>query len=293
MWNGFLFDRTARVTKNRPVNRLLLSFFVPWLPKRLLSRCFGKFAQAHLPDPLRKIVLSGFAKLYHLKMEEADRPLMSYPTLDALFTRHLKPCLRPILADWVHPCDGVLSSHGFIRENQGFQAKGWTYSITKLLGRETTEFEGGIFLTYYLCPTDYHRIHSPVTGKIDSLCHLQGQLWPVNAWSVGRIRELFCVNERVVLNYETAKGPLAMVMVGATNVGQIEVSFDASIHTNVGAEIGRPVFKTYDPPKAVKVGDGVGAFHMGSTVIVLASREWTKSFVPGGPKAVRLGESVL
>ncbi len=224
-------------------------------------------------------------------MAEADRSLESYATLDALFTRELRSGIRPIRSDWIHPVDGVLTANGRIRTNQAFQVKGWTYSISKLLGEQRYAFDNGAFLTYYLCPTDYHRVHSPVNGEIVSVRRLEGQLWPVSDWSVRRIRDLFCLNERVVINYHTDHGPVSVVMVGALNVGQISVACDPALITN-RQRVGEPYFRSFSPPKPVQAGDEIGIFHMGSTVVVLASEEFVRNYQELPRQTVRLGEPV-
>src|SRR5690606_30652682 len=126
---------------------------------------------------------------------------------------------------------------------------------------------------YYLCPTDYHRVHSPVDGKITEIHYIPGKLWPVNNWSVSNIKNLFAINERVVVIIETPKGKCALVMVGATNVGKMTVTFDQGILTNNFFDRS-PVKKKYPTPIEVKKGEDLGAFHMGSTVVMV----YEKSF---------------
>lgn len=268
------------VTKNRRMQNM-----ISWL-----SRSFGKFSHAEFPDPLRLSILTAFAKMYRLNLAEAERPLADYKTLDALFTRRLKAGLRPVQSDWIHPVDGTLCANGRIQSNQAFQVKGWNYSIAKLLGEESAVFDRGAFLTYYLCPTDYHRVHSPASGEIVSVRWLQGQLWPVNDWSVNRVKELFCLNERVVLNYQTPRGRMAVVLVGATNVGQIEVMCDPELRTNVGTPSAQPYVRQFSPPKPVRVGDEIGVFHLGSTVVVLLSEEFARDYREQPRTAVHLGK---
>jgi phosphatidylserine decarboxylase len=262
---------------------------MPLLPKRIMSFCFGELARARFPDPLRLWILKAFVSFYKIDMNEAEKPLESYKTLDRLFTRRLKKGARPIQSDWIHPCDGELTANGLILKDQAFQVKGWNYSIGKLLGEQRYDFDQGVFLTYYLCPRDYHRVHSPVTGEILSVRHLQGQLWPVNDWSVNRITELFCQNERVVINMLTERGYVSVVMVGATNVGQIEVKCAPDLRTNL-PNGSTPYFESFSPPIKVKVGDELGVFHLGSTVVVMMSPEYAKGFQELPRTKVKLGE---
>jgi len=271
------------------MRNILLSLLMPLLPKRILSFCFGEFARARLPDPLRLWVIKGFAKFYKIDMSEAEKPIERYKTLDALFTRRLKPGLRPIQSEWIHPVDGELTANGIIMKDQAFQVKGWEYSLSKLLGEQRYDFDRGVFLTYYLCPTDYHRVHSPVSGEIVSIRHLHGQLWPVNDWSVNHVKELFCQNERVVINMHTNRGPVAVILVGATNVGQIEIKCDPELRTNLPGRHA-PYFKSFSPPIEVKAGDELGAFHLGSTVVVIMSPEYAQGYKELARQKVKLGQ---
>jgi phosphatidylserine decarboxylase len=266
---------------------------MPWFPKRLASRWFGRFARLHFRRELRMWLLGLFIKIYDIDMSEAEFPLKKYKTLDELFTRRFRKGARTIQSDfWIHPVDGVVTAAGRVKGNQAFQIKGWNYPLNTLLGHQTYAFDGGIFLTYYLCPTDYHRVHSPCTGDLVSVKHMQGQLWPVNDWSVNHIKNLFCENERIAFNYHTEYGDVAIVMVGATNVGDIEVSSDHTFRTNLAKKTQAHV-RNYNPPIDVRIGQEIGIFHMGSTVIVLASPEFAKHLkkIPKG--LVKLGEPVI
>jgi phosphatidylserine decarboxylase len=267
----------------------LLSILMPLTPKRLMSFLFGEFARLRFPNPFRAIIIRSFVSFYKINMDEAEKPIDRYRTLDALFTRRLKPGARPIQSDWIHPVDGELTANGLILKDQAFQIKGWNYSIGKLLGEQRYDFDRGVFLTYYLCPRDYHRVHSPVSGEILSVRHIQGQLWPVNDWSVSRIQELFCQNERVVVNMLTDRGYVSVILVGATNVGQIEIKCAPNLRTNLPAGH-TPYFQNFTPPIKVQVGDELGVFHLGSTVVVLMSPDFAKGYVELPRGNVRMGE---
>lgn len=264
---------------------------MPILPKRLLSRLVGGLTRLQLPSPISGWINRKFAEAYQINLEEAEKPLKEYKTLNQFFTRKLKSGLRPIQGKWVHPADGVLTQAGPVQEGKILQVKGWEYSISEFLGNSeiAKSYEAGFFTTYYLCPTDYHRVHSPLTGQLKSIRHIPGQLWPVNDWSVSRIQSLFCLNERVVMNFESAQGPWSLVMVGATNVGQIEIAGVDSIHTNQwtckpSAEI------SFKNPQTIDVGAEVGVFHMGSTVVCLYSKGFSKMDWQRVPRKTRVGE---
>ena len=233
-----------------------------------------------------------FVKRYRLNMEEAQHPLEHYACLNALFTRRLKAGARPIEGAFVHPCDGVISQTGVLNNGQLLQAKGWHYSVKELLGRKVAQkLEGGKFATYYLCPTDYHRVHFPVSGRVVWVSHLVGKLWPVNVWSVHHVKNLFCINERVVFEIKTEEGLLFMVMVGATNVGHITTHVVPKLRTNASWDRRPREYSLRKQPYKMRAGEAAGIFEMGSTVILLADRALAEKmhFTPG---AVKMGQSL-
>jgi phosphatidylserine decarboxylase len=265
--------------------------YVRLLPKKSLSRVVGRLAQVEEPKWFVDQAKSWFVDRYKLNMAEAEKPLSEYKSLNALFTRRLKPGARPIGESVVHPCDGQLTQANFIEEGLLVQAKGIKYSLKEFLKDDQADevFSGGLQLTYYLCPTDYHRVHAPVDAEAELVVHVPGQLWPVNPWSVENVSQLFCLNERVIFRLKTPLGPVALVMVGATNVGQIEVVFDSKVKTNQRGS--KTAFrKTYKPAVSLKKGDELGVFHMGSSVVVVYPKSYGLALPSSGP--VRLGESL-
>ena len=252
------------------------------LPKGALSRAFGRMADAPLPQRLRRPVLSSFASLVGIDVSEAELPVSDYPSLNAFFVRRLRPGVR----DWGGdpsqagcPVDGVVGQVGEAEAGRLIQAKGRGYTVRDLLvdPREAERFSGGVFATIYLSPRHYHRIHAPAGGGITDARHIPGALFPVNAAAVAHLPELFARNERLACYIDTPVGRMAVVAVGAYNVGRISAAFDAG-WTGTGAR-GRwvtnrrkalePRQRKYDPPVPVRKGDEIMAFHLGSTVIVL------------------------
>lgn len=250
---------------------LATSVLLPILPKNDLSRWVGRAVHHPLPGFLGRKSVEWFASYYNINLDEAEFPLNHYRTIGELFTRRLKPGARPVADGIVHPADSVITQAGRIERLQLIQAKGKSYTVPELLrsSRLALRFEGGTYLTYYLCPTDYHRVHSPVDGKIEASIHVPGELWPVNNWSVNRIRNLFATNERVVVIIETSKGKVALVMVAATNVGNMTMTFDAGISTEFRDGERQMREHSYNPGIAIRRGEEIGAFRMGSTVIML------------------------
>ena len=217
------------------MNDLLLKLLMPVIPKGDLTHWVGKFANREWPEPINHIIIQKFAEFYKIRLDEAEKDLSSYSSLGEFFTRRLKPGLRPVGKGILHPCDGVITSAGKIESQRLIQAKAKTYNCAELLRNSglATEFEAGTFITYYLCPTDYHRVHSSVDGKISWSCHVPGDFWPVNNWSVQNVPNLFAENERVITLIDSVShGKVALVMVAATNVGNIEMIYDKNIYTN-------------------------------------------------------------
>jgi phosphatidylserine decarboxylase len=255
------------------MKKMLMDLLMPVLPKNDLSHAVGRFVHIPIPGPIGRKSVELFARYYDINLDEAEHKLEMYPSIGALFTRKLKEGVRPLgEAKIVHPADALITEAGPIDQNALIQAKGRSYSVQGLLGGGPYQeaFDGGEFATYYLCPTDYHRVHSPVDGKIVWSNHIPGALWPVNDWSTEKIPNLFNVNERIVTVIETEdKKLVALVMVAATNVGNMTMSYDDKISSKTRGRDRKPQPKTYDPGRLIRRGDEIGIFHMGSTVVML------------------------
>ncbi|MEK2645387.1 archaetidylserine decarboxylase [Bdellovibrio sp. BCCA] len=250
------------------------------LPKRRLSRWVGYFMHWKGPSLWAKLSIRGFAWLYNINLEEAEKAYTEYPSIGEFFVRRLKSGIRPVANSWaVHPADSRITQSAPIDNGTLIQAKGLTYRLDEFTQDPDCQkkWAGGCFLTYYLCPTDYHRVHSPVDGVITNVRYMPGELWPVNEWSTTNVPNLFSVNERVLVEIETDLGPVGVVFVGATNVGHIVLSFDETIKGN---QKGPHIFqhKTYSPEIPVHKGSELGMFRMGSTVVMLYPPSFRQKF---------------
>lgn len=244
------------------------------LPKNALSRLVGRLTDAPLPRPVLQGAMRAFARAYRIDLGESP-PLETYPTFGRFFARPLLPGLRPIAPGEqvvVSPVDALVSEAGLATAGRLVQAKGIDYGVGALLGDADLgrAFEGGAWATLYLSPQDYHRIHFPLGGRITGWRYVPGQLWPVNAASVRNVPGLFTVNERLVTLLDTPLGAVAVVAVGATVVGRVRATFDAAVpctdRPGAVVQAGR-----YAEPLPVEKGAELGAFEMGSTVILVFS----------------------
>jgi len=266
---------------------------MPRLPKKWLSHALGHWVWKKPPHWINKKLVGTFAKTYDINVGEAEKPLSHYSSLGEFFSRKLKPGLRPVDGELISPCDGRMIRSGYITDGKLIQAKGKLFSLSEFVPKNpwASEMEKGVFATYYLSPKDYHRVHAPVSGSIQWVQVIPGELWPVNGWSVRNVERLYAVNERVAIGLETANGPCVVVMVGATNVGSVSLSFDGDIRTNEKGGVTQPLFRQYQDSKKLEVGAELGAFHLGSTVVVLYGS--TFNLNPLASKKVQMGQSIL
>nr|WP_256205597.1 archaetidylserine decarboxylase [Calditerricola satsumensis] len=168
-----------------------------------------------------------------------------------------------------------------------------TYRVRELLGsaEKAAAYEGGAFVTLYLSPRDYHRIHMPVSGWITEYCYVPGTLFPVNPFGVRCVDGLFAKNERLITYIRTDWGEVAVVKVGATMVGSVCVTYDETVRTNVRR--GKLTCRVLEVPHYAEKGEELGYFTFGSTVIVLFPRGTVRlrdDLCPG--QAVRMGEPI-
>jgi phosphatidylserine decarboxylase len=264
------------------------------LPHHAISRVV--YWLTRIRSPLKDPVIRWFVNRYGVNMSEALEPdIAEYPTFNAFFTRAIKPELRPIASgkpEIASPVDGTVSQAGRIESGVIFQAKGHDYTTVELLGGDedlAARFDDGKFATLYLSPRDYHRIHMPVDGKLEQMIHVPGRLFSVAPHTVRAVPNLFARNERVVAIFDTAIGPMAMVLVGAINVAAIETVWSGLV-TPCGKQVSRVQYGTKSKV-ALKRGAEMGRFNMGSTVILLfgnSALEWDERVAHGEP--VRFGQ---
>lgn len=261
----------------------------------LLSRFTGWLADRRLPSWILVPAIRAWARVYHADLSEAARPVEAFSSFNAFFTRALRPEARPIddrPGAVVSPTDSRLSGIGAVPgDGRVEQVKGQTYALDALLGsaEDAERYRGGLHATLYLSPGMYHRVHSPVDGRIKGWRYVPGRLFPVNPPAVRSVPGLFTRNERLVVFLEAdGLGPVALVLVGAANVGRITVRFTPLV-TNVGAAAVHD-----DPPEPLPVrrGEELGAFNLGSTVVVLVAESSLAPSAVAAGAIVRVGEAL-
>lgn len=265
--------------------------FLKLLPKNLLSRVAGYLADIPFPSPFLLSFIHIYSKIYNVRLHEAKKPLSKMKTFNEFFTRELKDGLRPIdpSPDSItSPVDGTVAEHGIIKHGLLVQTKGILYSLADLVGdRESKLYEDGYFITIYLSPADYHRIHTPIAGEVKQFSYFSGNLWPVNNLGVQQVGGLFALNERLVTPLEGKRGTVGIVKVGATVVGKIKVKF-SDVESNLGkkSQLRLPVY----PARNFAKGEEIGKFQLGSTVILLFQKDQFVSNDLFREKKVKVGE---
>ncbi len=267
------------------------------LPKTLLSDLVGALTRVE-GGALTHFAIRAFVRAFKVDMRDAEQPdCRAYPTFNAFFTRALRDGARPIVDAedaFVCPADGTLSEFGTLSPDRLVQAKGVDYTLLDLFDGDAAlaaRFEGGSFATVYLAPYNYHRVHMPCTATARVLRHVPGELFSVNALTAQSVPRLFCRNERTIVVFEAGPHWLALIMVGALNVGSIELVLPGARPARNRPHGNQPphVSQALDGPTLAR-GAEFGRFNMGSTVIVTASRgylSWHESTQAGLP--VRMG----
>ena len=263
------------------------------LPHRFLSRLVY-WGTRWTFAPWKNWLIATIVRNYAVDMAEAAQPdPLAYPHFNAFFTRKLKPGARQADADpaaLLSPADGRISQAGPIVDGRIFQAKGQDYSAAELLGDEASAapYRNGRFVTVYLSPRDYHRVHMPLKGTLKETVHVPGRIFSVAPFAVEAIPRLFARNERLVCHFEGEQGPFAVVMVGAILVSSVATVWDGLVIPPYAPAIRRQSF----------AGQGItldrfaemARFNMGSTVIVLLPEGMAELDAWAPQQAVKVGQ---
>lgn len=245
------------------------------LPRLTLTALVFRLARIRTTG-IKNFFIRQFVSLYKVDVEEVKQSVPDdFATFNDFFIRELIAGARPIDAaseSIVSPADGTVSAAGKIDRDRIFQAKGLHYTLTDLLATDIDDannFVDGAFATIYLSPSDYHRVHSPVSGELVAARYVPGDLFSVNEATVSYLPNLFTRNERLICHLQTVNGPIVVILVGALNVGSISTRWSGDLRPRKKGVVDNIDISRKGISTRIEKGDLIGWFNMGSTVIVL------------------------
>ena len=267
------------------------------LPRYWITSVIYRLARIRQPA-IKDFLITGFMRLYAIDTADVKREIpQGFATFNEFFVRELRDGARPVdtLQDTlVSPVDGTVSQAGTLLSDRILQAKGHDYSLDELLAADldtAQAFADGSFATIYLAPYNYHRVHAPIAGKLVAAHYVPGDLFSVNTATAATIPGLFRRNERLILHFRAACGPVAVILVGALNVGSITTPWSGEIRPRKSGIVENLALD--GASRDVGKGDLLGWFNMGSTVIVLLPRgacTWRDGLRAGA--GLRMGETI-
>jgi phosphatidylserine decarboxylase len=280
-----------RITTQEDLNFLLTNR----IPRITLTRFIGWWSQ--IKNPIIRDLSIGVWKLFSdLDLSEAAKT--QFESMHDCFTRELKPGARTIdMRQHIlsSPCDAIVGECGTIDHTQVFQAKGFPYSLASLMGfsprtGELVEsIKNGTYVTLRLTSSMYHRFHSPANATLKHVTHISGDTWNVNPIALKRIEQLFCKNERAVLNFELEDGtPLIMVPVAAILVASLRLhAVNLLFHVDYTGPNEIPcAVQTYK-------GQEMGWFQHGSTILVFVPKGFKLADGIATGQRIKMGQALL
>ncbi|WP_329742997.1 archaetidylserine decarboxylase [Dyella sp. A6] len=264
------------------------------LPHRFLSRLVYWGTRWTLA-PWKNWLIGTVVRNYQVDMAEAAQPdPRAYPHFNAFFTRTLKPGARQADSSpsaLLSPADGRISQAGPIVDGRIFQAKGQDYTAAELLGGDAAAaapYRNGRFVTVYLSPRDYHRVHMPLQGTLRETVHVPGRIFSVAPFAVEAIPRLFARNERLVCHFDGEHGPFVVVMVGAILVSSVATVWDGLVIPPYAPSIRRKSFEGQHI--TLERFAEMARFNMGSTVIMLLPEGMAELDALQPQQPVRVGQ---
>ena len=265
-----------------------------FLPQRLSSWCIRKLTRIRTVW-FKNLFIKVFSNLYKINCEESKYSSPDdFKTFNEFFTRPLEFGARPIAeSPLVSPADGKIAACGQLQNTQFVKAKGHDFTVESLIADPelAEDFKDGSFATVYLSPSDYHRVHMPVKGRLLRTIHIPGKLYSVSLKTASQIPTLFAENERYVCLFDTEYGKMIVILVGAINVSSMATVWGGDVTPPYGRVIG---YQTYDRDIELDKGAEMGRFNMGSTAIVLLEKNdsvvLNESLKEGS--AIKMGETL-
>jgi len=242
------------------------------IPRRLATQFMGWFSK--IEHPLVRELSIGLWRLFaDPDLAEAAKP--RFASLHDCFIRELKRGARPIDPDpavLVSPCDGIVGACGRVTGGQLIQAKGFMYPLADLLPHRdlVDRYRDGHYVTLRLSSSMYHRFHAPHDCVVEQVTYISGDTWNTNPITIKRVAQLYCKNERAVLQARlSGTGHLiTLVPVASILVASIRLhGVDVRLHLR------------YPGPNVIpcrvpfRKGEEMGWFELGSTIIAFAPPE--------------------
>ncbi|RME61813.1 MAG: phosphatidylserine decarboxylase [Candidatus Dadabacteria bacterium] len=250
-----------------------------YLLTKSISWISGKLASLNLAPPLNTLIIKAYAKLYKINTTELPLSIEKYKSLQEFFCREPKPSSRPIANSYlISPVDGLLREVRKLSGNVLFKVKKMDFTLSSLVLEDIEPNKTFSFFYFYLSPSDFHHVYSPIKGEIIEARCINGALLPVNNLFNKILPQVIFINERVVIKIKERENILWLVMVGALNVGSIELAF--TINKTGKTTLSLPV----------KQGDKLGTFKMGSAVLLISEKDLTSPLKP--PVRVKIGEKI-
>ena len=258
----------------------ILVFLQYLIPKYLITAIL-RFLSRISNRKIKDFFIIKFISFYEIDIEDVKKEVpKDFKTFNDFFIRELYDEARPIMDNKdiiISPVDGFVSSAGKIQQNKIFQAKKFDYSLDDLIATDLEQAEtyiNGQYVTIYLAPFNYHRVHAPLDGQLLAARYIPGDLFSVNQATVDRVNGIFRRNERLVMHFRTDYGPIVLVFVGALNVGSISTPWTGEILPRKKGIVEALDLSNYK--SNIKKGDLLGWFNMGSTVILLLPKNFCK-----------------
>ena len=251
----------------------ILVFLQYLIPKYLITAVL-RFLSRISNRKIKDFFILKFISFYEIDIEDVKKKVPEdFKTFNDFFIRELYSAAHPITNNTdtiISPVDGFVSSAGKIQQNKIFQAKKFDYSLEDLIATDLEQakaYNNGQYVTIYLAPFNYHRVHAPLDGQLLAARYIPGNLFSVNQATVDRVNGIFRRNERLVMHFKTDYGPIVLVFVGALNVGSISTPWTGEILPRKKGIVEAVDLSNYN--SNIKKGDLLGWFNMGSTVILL------------------------
>ena len=252
----------------------------------------GTLADTKLPDAILKPAIGAYSLGFRINRDDVSVPDGGFACFGDFFARGLKEGARTICGDanaLISPCDGeIVAVQGIGRDAADiFSVKGFDYSIDQLIGDECNDaFAGGQGMVIYLHPRDYHRVHVPTEGQLKQVRHISGARFPVAPWAEKRVDGIFQRNERMVFHFAIGDGTLVLVMVAAFGVGNIATPYAPPRGDHASA------VRLFEAGNVLHRGAELGAFRLGSTVVMLWSEQLLSLMPSTAPGKILLGEKL-